>query len=122
VFLVNLLNAGCGSCSNDIAKIKTSIQEQSNVNTLVVSVPKDGKIDGLVITSCGKCNFGKRDKHCELSVKIGEKLFSVEGTNVHEYGDAHDSEGFCSAVRIARAKGIIKKNIFHADSFVLIAD
>ena len=122
VFLVNFIYADCGSCPGDVHPVKKSNQEQSIVNTLVMSVPKDGVIDGLVVTSCGKCNFGTKDNRCELSVKIGEQLFSVKGTGVHDHGDAHSSQGFCSAVRVARAKGKIKKNIFHADSFILIGN
>ena len=122
VLLVNFIYASCGSCPGDVPPVKKSNQEQSIVNTLVMSVPKDGVIDGLVITSCGKCNFGTKDNRCELSVKIGEQLFSVKGTSVHEHGDAHGSQGFCSAVRVARAKGKIKKNVFHADSFILIGN
>jgi len=122
LFIINILNAGCGACPGDM-RLKSSSQiEQVNNNTLITSVPKDGKVSGLIIASCGKCNFGKKDKRCELSIKIGEKLFPVVGTNLNEHGDAHSSEGFCSAVRIARAKGEIKKNIFHSDSFVLIGN
>ena len=122
VFLVNFIYASCGSCPGDVPPVKKSNQEQSIVNTLVMSVPKDGVIDGLVITSCGKCNFGTKDNRCELSVQIGEQLFSVKGTSVHDHGDAHGSQGFCSAVRVARAKGEIKENVFHADSFILIGN
>ena len=122
LFVINVLNAGCGSCPGDIPSKSSSKTEQVNVNTLITSVPKDGKVEGLMIASCGKCNFGKRDKRCELSVKIDKKLFSVVGTNLHDHGDAHSSEGFCSAVRIARAKGKIKKNTFHSDSFELIGN
>lgn len=122
LFAINILNASCGSCPGDMPSKISSKTEQVNVNTLVTSVPKDGNVEGLMIASCGKCNFGKRDKRCELSVKIGEKLFSVEGTNIHDHGDEHSSKGFCSAVRIARAKGKIKKNTFYSDSFELIGN
>ena len=122
LFVINVLNAGCGSCPGDMPSKTTIKKEQVNVNTLVTSVPKDGNVEGLMIASCGKCNLGKRDKRCELYVKIDEKLFSVEGTNLNAHGDAHSSEGFCNAVRIARAKGKVKKNTFHSDSFELIGN
>ena len=122
LFIINILNAGCGACPGDM-RLKTSSEiEEVNNNTLITSVPKDGKVAGLIIASCGKCNFANKDKRCELSIKIGEKLFPVVGTNLNEHGDAHSSEGFCSAVRIARAKGEIKKNTFHSESFVLIGN
>ena len=120
ILLANFIYASCGSCPGDVSPVKKPNQEQSIVNTLVMAVPNDGVIDGLVMTSCGKCNFGTKDNRCELSVKIGEQLFSVKGTSVHDHGDAHGSQGFCSAVRVARAKGKIKENVFHADSFILI--
>ena len=72
----------------------------------------NGIIDGLVITSCGKCNFGTKDSRCDLKVKIGEKTYPVSGTGLHDHGDAHSNEGFCSVVRVARAKGQIKKDIY----------
>ena len=43
-------------------------------------------------------------------------------TSIHDHGDAHGSTGFCSAVRVAWAKGKIIKNVFVADSFVLVGD
>jgi len=122
LFILNILNAGCGSCLSDMPSKTTSPKKQVNVNTLVTSVPEDGIVEGLMIASCGMCNFGKKDKSCELSVKIGEKLYSVEGTNLDAHGDAHSSDGFCNAVRIARAKGKVKKNTFYSNSFVLISN
>ena len=112
LFILNILNAGCGSCLSDIPSKTTSQKKQVNVNTLVTSIPEDGIVEGLMIASCGKCNFGKKDKRCELSVKIGEKLFSVEGTNLNAHGNAHGNEGFCNTVRIARLKGKVKKILF----------
>ena len=51
------LYAGCGKCQADMTP---SASKQSNA--LVTTVPKDGNIDGIVIASCGKCNFGvKKD-------------------------------------------------------------
>tara|TARA_S200000501_G_scaffold135311_1_gene128050 strand:+ start:306 stop:749 length:444 start_codon:yes stop_codon:yes gene_type:complete len=122
LFVINILNAGCGSCPGDMPSKTTTKKEPVNVNTLVTSVPKDGNVEGLMIASCGMCNFGKKDKSCELYAKIGEKLYSVEGTNLDAHGDAHSSDGFCNAVRIARAKGKVKKNTFHSDFFVLIGN
>ena len=87
-----------------------------------MSIPQNGEINGLVITSCGKCNLGTRDKGCSLSVKIGKKIYPVEGTGIHDHGDAHGSEGFCSAVRVAWASGNMKKGVFNADSFVLVGN
>ena len=122
LFSFNSLDAACGSCSGDVKVINKMPIKKSPVNNLVMYVPKDGKIEGIVITSCGQCNFGTRDKGCSLSVKIGEKIYPVKGTGIHDHGDAHGSDGFCRAVRVAWASGKMKKDVFHADSFVLVGD
>ena len=117
IVISSSISAACGGCSADrVAKEKI----QPRVNTLVLSVPDDGNINGLIITSCGKCNLGTKDKGCSLSVKVGEEIYPVKGTGIHDHGDAHGKEGFCSGVRVAWAKGKVKKNVFHAESFVLV--
>ena len=122
IFIINIIYAGCGSCKGDIPSTKKLIQNKSIVNTLIMSIPANGIIDGLVITSCGKCNLSTDDRGCSLSVKIGDKIYPVKGTSIHDHGDAHGSAGFCRAVRVAWAKGKMIKDIFHADSFVLVGD
>ena len=114
--------AACGGCAGDHAesKPKSVVKEKTTINTLVTTVGKDGNIEGLVITSCGICNLGIKKGGCSLSVKIGDDVYAVEGTSIHDHGDAHASDGFCSALRVAWAKGKIKDNIFHASSFVLV--
>ena len=115
--------AGCGRCAGDAVKInKNAKQSKTSVNTLVTGVPKDGSIEGLVIASCGTCNLGVKKGGCSLSVKIGDNVYPVEGTSVHDHGDAHASDGFCSAIRVAWAKGRMKKKVFHAESFVLVGN
>ena len=118
--LVNFIFASCGSCPGDVPPVKKPSQEESIVNTLVMAVPNDGVIDGLVMTSCGKCNFGTKDNRCDLSVKIGEQLFPVKGTSFHDHGDAHADDGFCSTIRTARVKGKIVEGRFKVESFELI--
>ena len=121
LFMTGQIIADCGADHDgwkDTAPVK-----KARVNTLVMSVPDDGNIEGLVITSCGQCKFGYKEKRgCSLTIKIGESIYPVEGTGIHDHGDAHGSEGFCSAVRVAWAAGEIKKNIFHAQSFTLVGD
>ncbi len=79
LFIINVLHAGCGSCPGDNKNIMKAKTKQVKNNTLVMSVPKNGEINGLVITSCGMCNLGTKDKGCSLSIKIGEKIYSVKG-------------------------------------------
>ena len=117
--MIGQIIADCGA-DHDGWK-NTAPVKKTRVNTLVMSVPDDGNIEGLVITSCGQCKFGYKGKSgCSLTIKIGESIYPVEGTGIHDHGDAHGSEGFCSAVRVAWTTGKIKKDIFYAESFVLV--
>ena len=119
LFIANQIIADCGSDHTDSQSVGQ--EKKVRVNTLVTSLPNDGNIEGLVITSCGQCKLGYKEKPgCSLTIKIGESIYPVEGTGIHEHGDAHGSEGFCSAIRVAWAKGQIKKDIFHAESFALV--
>jgi len=67
------------------------------------------------------CNFAyKGSKECSLTIKIGDTVYPVEGTSIHEQGDPHSEEGMCSAIRVAYVSGKIKKDKFYSDSFTLI--
>ena len=125
VFITSIAFAGCGSCPGDIKKdnsVKKSTSKTNISNALVMSVPKDNIINGLVITSCGMCNLNTKDKNCNLSIKIGNKIFDVDGTKINEHGDEHGKIGFCNAVRVAWVKGKIVKKIFYAESFSLVGN
>ena len=119
ILTLNIVVAGCGRCSLSTTKVKAK-PTKTSVNTLVTSVPKNGNIEGIVITSCGTCKLGVKKGGCSLTIKIGETVYPVEGTGIHDHGDAHGSEGFCSAVRVAWAKGKMKENVFHSESFILV--
>ena len=119
--IFNTIEGGCGNCQTDRKIVE--VKNVEKVNSLVTNVPEDGDIEGLVITSCGKCNFGlKEEKRCNLTINIGENYYPVKGTNVHDHGNPHGKEGFCSAVRVASTTGKIKNGIFYSDSFVLIGN
>ena len=116
MFASSFIFASCGSCQ---VQNKTSIQKKSS--SLITTIPNSGKIEGFVITSCGMCNFGyKKNKGCSLTMKIGDTVYPVEGTSIHDHGDAHSEEGFCRAIRVAYVSGKVKKNKFYSDSFTLI--
>ena len=67
------------------------------------------------------CNFGyKKIKGCSLTIKIGDDIYPVEGSSIHDHGNPHSEEGFCSAVRVAYVSGKVKKNKFYSESFSLI--
>ena len=118
---LNIVMAKCGKCQGDTVQTnKESPVSKTDINTLVTAVPEDGNIEGIVITSCGTCKLGVKGGGCSLSVKIGERVYPVEGTSIHDHGDAHANDGFCSAVRVAWVKGEMKENVFHSESFVLV--
>ena len=120
--MINMVYAGCGFCGGGAASIKKKTSEKAVKNTLVMSLPKGGEVDGLVITSCGKCNLGTAEKGCSLSAKIADKIYPVKGTNIHDHGDAHGAVGFCSAVRVAWARGKVTKDVLYVESFSLVGD
>ena len=121
LFISNQVSGDCGgdhTGNRDADQVK-----KDRVNTLVTAVPDNANIEGLVITSCGKCKFGyKKKRGCSLTIKIGETIYPVKGTSIHDHGNAHGSDGFCNAVRVAWATGQIIKDVFHAESFVLVGD
>ena len=121
LFIVNQVFADCGGDHGDDKGAADAPSKKALVNTLVTVVPDDGNIEGLVITSCGQCKLGYKEKPGRsLTIKIGESIYPVEGIGTHDHGDVHGSEGYCSAIRVAWAKGKIKKDIFHAESFALV--
>ena len=85
----------------------------------VIKVNQDGIVNGLVLASCGMCNFGTKDRTCSLSIQINEKAYNVKGTHIDDHGDSHAKDGFCNAVRVAKVSGKVKKNNFIAETFVL---
>lgn len=74
-----------------------------------------------VEASCGQCQFGMKGKGgCDLAVRIDEKSYFVDGTDIHKHGDAHAEDGFCSTIRKAEVVGEIKGDRFVASSFKLL--
>jgi|TARA_X000000368_G_scaffold364126_1_gene309642 hypothetical protein len=116
VFSIGIVHAGCGSCN--VSKKKA----EKPVGDFVTKINEDGTIKGLVLASCGMCNFGMRNKNCSLAIQINEKGYDVKGTKIDDHGDSHAVNGFCNAVRVAEVSGKIKKNKFIADAFVLQKD
>ena len=121
ILISNIILASCGGCPGDATEPQSIPQEsKTSINALVTVVPKDGNVEGIVITSCGTCNLGVNGRGCSLSIKIGDTVYPVKGTSIHDHGDEHSKEGFCSSIRVAWAKGKIKDNTFHSESFVLV--
>ena len=76
----------------------------------------------IVEASCGECQFGMKGNSCDLAVRIDGKNYFVDGTTIHDHGDAHSDKGFCNAIRKASVTGEIVGNRFKATSFTLIDD
>ena len=78
-------------------------------------------VNQVVEAACGQCQFGMTEKSgCDLAVRIDGKSYFVDGTNIHEHGDAHADDGFCEVIRNANVKGEIIEGRFKSESFILI--
>ena len=104
---------GCGSCS--VNKEKSVLPD----GDFITKVNRDGIVDGLVLASCGMCNFGKKDRTFSLSIQINKKAYNVKGTHIDDHGDSHAKDGFCNAVRVAKVSGKVEKDDFIAETFIL---
>jgi len=84
-------------------------------------IGKDMSINQVVEAACGQCQFEMTEKSgCDLAVRIDGKSYFVDGTNIHEHGDAHADDGFCEVIRKASVKGKIIEARFQSESFTLI--
>jgi hypothetical protein len=63
----------------------------------------------LVEAACGQCKFGLKGKGCSLAVRIDQKAYFVDGTDIDDHGDAHAKDGFCNSVRKRRSAGDYSK-------------
>ena len=78
-------------------------------------------INQVVEAACGQCQFRMTEKSgCDLAVKIDGESYFVDGTTIHDHGDAHADDGFCQAIRQAEVKGEIIDGRFKAESFTLV--
>ena len=78
-------------------------------------------INQVVEAACGQCQFRMTEKSgCDLAVKIDGKSYFVDGTTIHDHGDAHADDGFCEAIRQANVKGEIIDGRFKAETFTLV--
>ena len=84
------------------------------------TVPSPHKKLQVVDAACGQCKFSLPGKSCDLAVKINDKAYFVDGTNIDSHGDAHASDGFCEAIRKAEVQGKIVNGRFVASFFRLL--
>ena len=85
-----------------------------------VSTPDPNKKIQIVETACGECQFKLAGKGCDLAVRIDDKSYFVDGTDIDSHGDAHAKDGFCNAVRKAEVQGEIVNDRFKVTYFKLL--
>lgn len=76
----------------------------------------------IVEASCGQCKFGLKAKGCNLAVRINDKAYFVDGSDIDSHGDAHADDGFCNAIRKAKVKGDVVDGRFKATYFELLPE
>jgi len=117
IFPFNSIYAGCGSCNIS----KTKVAGVPANPELISELGADGVVSGLVLASCGMCNFGMDSKAgCSLAIMIGESTYQVKGTSIDDHGESHAKEGFCNAVSVASVVGNVKDNICFVESFEIL--
>ena len=47
-----------------------------------------------------------------MAVRINGKNYFVEGASIDDFGDAHDTEGFCNSIRKVTLQGERKEENF----------
>jgi hypothetical protein len=75
-----------------------------------------------VDASCGQCKLGLKGKGCSLAIKIDDKAYFVDGSDIDSHGDAHADDGFCNKVRKAVVQGDVVNNRFKATYFKLLPE
>ena len=96
----------------EIPEIPAKIESPKGNNMSIIQV---------VEAACGQCQFSMTEKSgCDLAVRIDGKSYFVDGTSIHDHGDAHADDGFCEAIRQANVKGEIVDGRFKAESFTLV--
>ena len=87
------------------------------------SIPDStAKVFQIAEAACGQCQFGMAGKGCELAIRIKNKTYPVDGTDIDSHGDAHAKDGFCNAIRKAKVQGEIINGRFKATSFALLGE
>ena len=110
ISIFNLSYAGCGSCNVSGKKA------DSPEGNFITSIGKKGNIDGLVLASCGMCNFGmKNKKRCNLAIQINDEAYDVKGTGIDDHGDSHAKDGYCNVIKKVYVEGRVRGKTFKAN-------
>lgn len=97
-----------------------SIAALCQVNETSIALPDSTKKIEKVKAACGICQFGLAGNTCELAVRIKNKTYYVDGTDIDSHGDAHAEDGFCNAIRKAEVQGEVVNNRYHLTYFKLL--
>jgi hypothetical protein len=81
--------------------------------------PDPNKKIETVEASCGQCKFGLKGKGCSLAVRMDGKAYFVDGTEIDSHGDAHETDGFCNAIRKADVQGEVVDGRYKVSYFKL---
>ncbi|MEO5944005.1 MAG: DUF6370 family protein [Ferruginibacter sp.] len=79
-----------------------------------ISIPDPAQKIQKVEMACGQCRFHLKGKGCKLAVKINGKAYFVDGAGIDDFGNAHQKDGFCKAIGMAKVQGKIINNRFIA--------
>jgi hypothetical protein len=82
--------------------------------------PDPNKKLQTVEASCGQCKFELKGKGCSLAVRMDGKAYFVDGTEIDSHGDAHESDGFCNAIRKAEVQGEVVNGRYQVSYFKLL--
>ena len=91
------------------------------------SAPKTSVSDSskevlIVEAACGQCRLEMPGNSCDLAIRINNKAYFVDGTDIDSHGDAHAQDGFCNSIRKAKVQGQIINNRFKATYFQLLPE
>ena len=86
------------------------------------SVPDSSKEVHIVEAACGQCRLEMPGNSCDLAIRINNKAYFVDGTDIDSHGDAHAQDGFCNSIRKAKVQGQIINNRFKATYFQLLPE
>jgi hypothetical protein len=95
-----------------------ALSAQDSTSKKLVYNPKSPIYE--VEASCGNCMFKMGGKGCHLAVKLKGKNYFIDGTNIDDHGDAHDTEGFCNAIKKAKVQGSVVGDRFLVTYFELV--
>ena len=106
IFLTICFSAVCVNAQNNLI-----VHPQSVADTFLT-----------LQTACGQCKFNLKGRSCDLAIRIKDRAYFVDGTNIDDHGDAHADDGFCNKIRKAKVSGYIVKDRFVATSFKLLPE